>query len=80
MTHLRQPEVSYLIKALRNCTGLTQERLAAKIGVSFSTLNKWERGKANPVPLALRRIEEVLYDMGPDGEELLGKYFPNREY
>lgn len=39
--------------------GLTQEQFAAKVGVTFSTVNRWENGKGTPSPLALRRIEEL---------------------
>jgi len=45
MASLQQPEVSELIREIRSRTGLTQEQLAGKIGVVFTTLSKWERGK-----------------------------------
>jgi len=47
------------IKELRSRLGLTQEQFAAKIGVTFSTVNRWESNKSKPSPLALRRIEEL---------------------
>jgi len=40
--------------------GVTQEQFAAKIGVAWSTVNRWENGRGKPSPLALRRIEELL--------------------
>ena len=78
MTALKQPEVSELIREIRSRTGLTQEQLAVQIGVVFTTLSKWERGKANPLPLALKRIEAVLQGMGDRGQDLLVKYFPSQ--
>lgn len=39
---------------------LSQQELAAKLGVSFSTVNRWERGHAEPQPDRLRRIRELL--------------------
>ena len=78
MASLQQPEVSELIREIRNRTGLTQEQLAVRIGVVFTTLSKWERGKANPLPLALKRIEEVLQGMGDRGQDLLEHYFPKQ--
>jgi len=45
------------IKTLRLKLRLTQEQFAQKIGVSFSTINEWERGKRKPSPLALKQIE-----------------------
>jgi DNA-binding transcriptional regulator YiaG len=47
------------IKELRYNLGLTQEQFAAKVGVTFSTVNRWESGKSKPSPLAMRRIEEL---------------------
>lgn len=32
---------------------MSQERLARELKVSFSTVNRWENGKANPSPMAL---------------------------
>jgi transcriptional regulator with XRE-family HTH domain len=46
-------------KALRAALGLTQERFAAKVGVTVSTVNRWENGKGTPSPLAQQRIEEL---------------------
>jgi len=39
---------------------MTQEQFAAKIGVTFSTVNRWESGKSKPSPLAMRQIEELM--------------------
>ena len=65
-----------LVKKLRERTGLTQERFAAKLGVTFPTLNRWENGRARPSPLAMQKIEALLRSMGDDGADLLGRYFP----
>lgn len=48
------------IKGLREKLGLTQERLAARLGVTVSTVNRWENNKGHPSPLARIRIEEFL--------------------
>ena len=48
------------IKELRSKLGLTQEQFAAKVGVTFSTVNRWENGKGKPSPLAMRQIEELM--------------------
>lgn len=37
-----------------------QEQFAAKVGVTFSTVNRWESGKSKPSPLAMRQIEELM--------------------
>ncbi len=40
--------------------GLTQTQAAARLGVSFRTLNRWIRGQSEPTLTHLRRICEVL--------------------
>ena len=39
--------------------GLTQEKFAAKLGVTYPTINRWENGRAKPSPLAMKQIEEL---------------------
>lgn len=48
------------IRSLREQMGLTQAQFAYRLGVSFATVNRWERGHYRPTPLAerlLRRLE-----------------------
>jgi len=71
----RDPTAS-LIRKLRKRLGLTQEKFAAKVGVTFPTINRWENGRARPSPLARQRIEALLHSMGKDGEDLLTRHFP----
>lgn len=70
-----QTEVPLLIRELRQRTGLTQEKFAAKLGVAFPTINRWENGRAKPSPLAMQRIEELLHSMGEGGADLLKRVF-----
>lgn len=51
-------------KALRAALGLTQERFAAKLGVTVSTVNRWENAKGKPSPLAQQRVEELWQEVG----------------
>ena len=44
------------IKTLRQTLGLTQNRLAKLLGVSFTTLNRWENGQVRPSQLALSKL------------------------
>jgi transcriptional regulator with XRE-family HTH domain len=55
--------------------GLTQEKLAARLGVTFPTLNRWENGRAKPSPLALKQIELAVRELGDDGRDLLTQCF-----
>jgi putative transcriptional regulator len=65
---------AHLIRELRNRLGLTQEKMAARLGVTFPTINRWENGRAKPSPLALKQIEDLLVDLGQSAEDLRAKY------
>ena len=52
-------DVSKIVRELRTSLGLTQEQFAAKVGVTFSTVNRWEANRGKPSPLAMRRIDEL---------------------
>ena len=69
-----QADLSRLVRELRERTGLTQENFAAKLGVTYPTINRWENGRAKPSPLALKQIEEMLRNMGKNGADLLQQY------
>jgi len=70
-----QYTVARLIRELREQTGLTQEKFAAKLGVTFPTINRWENGRAKPSPLAMEKIEALLHSLGDRGEALRKVYF-----
>jgi transcriptional regulator with XRE-family HTH domain len=65
---------AHLIRELRNRLGLTQEKMAARLGVTFPTINRWENGRAKPSPLALKQIEDLLVDLGQSADDLRAKY------
>lgn len=52
------------IKELRTRLKLTQEALAHKLGVSFCTVNRWERKGFTPSNLALDKIKQLLEKEG----------------
>ena len=54
-----QPEIGDRIRQLRQELGLTQEKFAAKLGVTFPTVNRWENKRAKPSPLAMEKIEAI---------------------
>jgi putative transcriptional regulator len=66
-----QTDIPQLIRELRKRTGLTQEKFAAKLGVTFPTINRWENGRAKPSPLAMQRIEDLISSMGDKVADLL---------
>jgi len=46
--------------------------MAARLGVTFPTINRWANGRANP---SLKQIERLLGDLGDNGHDLRAKYF-----
>ena len=59
MFAMKERELAKSIEELREKLDLTQEQFAAKVGVTFSTVNRWENSKGTPSPLTKRRIEEL---------------------
>lgn len=55
------------IRYYRRLADLTQEELAAKVGIHPVTLSKYETGVHQPSVLTLRRIAEAL---GVDSSEI----------
>ena len=84
---LKQPEVGKLIRELRQLIQLTQEQFAVVLGVTYSTLNRWENGHMQPSPLALRQVRSVMDQLAQSpsqalqegSEVLLNKYFSGEE-
>ncbi|MBD2156584.1 helix-turn-helix transcriptional regulator [Leptolyngbya sp. FACHB-16] len=84
---LGQPEVSHLIRKLRQLTQLSQEQLAETLGVAFSTVNRWENGRIQPSSLALKQIKMMLSELSHSstvehrekGQALLDQYFTDIE-
>jgi transcriptional regulator with XRE-family HTH domain len=60
---MAKKEISKKIRKVRTAFGLTQEQFAAKVGVTYSTVNRWENSSAKPSPLALLRIEELQKEL-----------------
>ena len=59
MTGQEDNEWAKTIKNLRAKLGLTQEQFAANVGVTWSTVNRWENGRGSPSSLAIRAIEKL---------------------
>jgi putative transcriptional regulator len=76
---LSEPNRARLVRQLRERLGLTQEKFAARLGVSFPTINRWENGRSIPSPLALQRIQQILREMKDRGKDLLNEHFPESE-
>jgi DNA-binding transcriptional regulator YiaG len=69
------PSIPVLVKETRKRLGLTQLQFAKTLGVSFQSVNRWERGKTKPLPIVLKQIEVMVKEMGESGSDLLERYF-----
>ncbi len=58
------PDASRMIRAWRQRTGLTQEHLAHALGVTFSTVSRWENGHVRPSSLAWKALVQVAVERG----------------
>jgi putative transcriptional regulator len=67
-------EMPRLIRKIRTRMGLTQEKFAARVGVTFPTINRWENGRAKPSPLALKQIQALLGELDPGPDLLVRSY------
>lgn len=63
-------QISNKIRMLREKFLMTQEDFAKEIGVSSSTVNRWETGKARPNMSAMRKIKEFCELKGYPYEEV----------
>ena len=50
------------IKRIRQRSFLTQQDFAEEIGVAFSTVNRWESGRAKPNLKAMKSINSFCLD------------------
>ena len=53
-----------ILFTIRRQLGLTQEQLACELGVSFSTVNRWEKGHTEPSRLAKNRVVSFCIERG----------------
>ena len=52
------------VKELRKKKGWAQEDLAREIGVSLSTVQRWEKRGGKPTRLAYRELQKLLREAG----------------
>ena len=61
---MKNKDVSNLIKKLRDKLDLTQEQFAHKVGVTFATINNWEKGNRAPHPFLFQKLLEIAEEAG----------------
>jgi len=73
---------SDLVRKKRCRIGLFQEKFVAQLRVFFQLVNRWENDRHQPLPIALKLIEQKLLQMGDLGVDLLAAHFdqePDRQ-
>jgi len=58
------PDAARMIRTWRQRAGLTQEHLARALGVTFSTVSRWENGHVRPSSLAWKALVQVAAEHG----------------
>ena len=66
-----EEQIAQHVREIRLEMGFTQEQFAAKLGVSFPTVNRWENKKTKPSPLAIQKLQKLLSAL-----KKKEKYFP----
>ena len=59
-------ELRARVRELRRKLGWAQEDLAREIGVSLSTVQRWERKETNPTRLAQRALKRLFREADID--------------
>lgn len=63
-------DLSTSIKKVRQKTFMTQEEFAKELGVAFSTVNRWEKGKTTPNLAAMKQMKDFCQRNGISFEEV----------
>ena len=56
------------IKELRAKMGISQEKMAGRLGVSLGSIRGWEYGNHTPSPMAQERIDKLTREEGEKNE------------
>jgi type I restriction enzyme M protein len=64
------PGFSAVIRGLRSRLGVSQEKLAAQLRVSFPTINRWENGKTEPDAAVRHLVASYVESLGPEFHDL----------
>ena len=58
------PDAGHIIRVFRLRVGLTLEGLAQALGISFSTVSRWENGHMKPSRLAWQALAQLAAENG----------------
>lgn len=59
-------EYADVIREIRKICSLSQEELAKELGVSFASVNRWERKRTQPSKMAIQSIFVFCQNKGLD--------------
>ena len=62
---------SEIVKEFRRRRGITQQKLAEELKVSYPTINRWENDKFKPNPRILMIVRDYISSFGKDYSDLL---------
>jgi transcriptional regulator with XRE-family HTH domain len=62
-------ELKEKVRELRRIRGWAQEDMAREMGVSLSTIQRWEKRGGNPTRLARRELKKLFKDAGIEVED-----------
>ncbi len=62
-------KASMAVARLRQELSLSQEGLATKLGVSFTSVNRWERGRSTPRNSMAKKIDALLMHVAQQSEQ-----------
>jgi len=61
------------IREIRGRLGISQEKLAARLRVSFPTVSRWEKGKTEPDGAVRHAVTEFVKSLGPEFADLYAR-------
>lgn len=65
---------SEIIKEIRSYLNLSQSELAHVLGVSFATVNRWEKGRCEPSRIAVNAIKSLCVNNKIDFSQFEGNH------
>ena len=65
---------SEIIREIRSCLNLSQNELADALGVSFATVNRWEKGRCKPSRIAINAIKNLCANNKIDFSQFEGNH------
>lgn len=52
--------VAQFLRSIRKHLKLSQEKFAARLGITFPTISRWENGRAKPSPLGWEQVRKLV--------------------